>query len=180
MRKGMMFALLLCAGCLQGCMPTEKSEQERWRQANEIDQAERESVRATMAEHRKADSNEHAAISQQITKEHTIQTPDKMDALAAMQAQFAAQAKAITDAAMASVALANKAADDRTAVAKAENAAMPKNPMLGEAGTAILALVSSVVGAFTGVKIFPPKTSSEQTKTAIAALNAKVGLPVTT
>ena len=183
MRKYMslsLLSLLLCGGCLgAGCMPTEKSEQERWKQAQDSDAAERASVRATMEENRKVSTQEHAALSQQVTKEHTIQTPEKMDALAGAQAAFAAQVKVITDAAAMAIEKANKAADDRIAVVLKANSEMPKNPMGSEAMTAIGTVLASIAGAFGVAKMSPSKASSEASAKAIAALNAKVGLPVT-
>lgn len=173
--------LAFFGGCLgTGCMPTEQSEQQRWKQATEIDAANRAVIQADMRAAREANEKRLDALSQQVTKEHTVQTPEKMDALAGVQAQFAAQAKAITDATAMAIAAANKAADDRVAAVVATNAAMPKNPMMGEAMTAIGTIVASIAGAFGIAKLSPSKGSSDESARAIAALNAKVGLPITT
>ncbi len=176
MRKLICLLGMLCVGCLQGCMPTEQSEQQRWKQATEIDAANRAVIQADMKAAREASEAKIAALSQQMTKEHGIQTPEHADALAGAQAQFAAQAKAIADAALAAIADANKAADDRIAAVVKANMEMPKAPMVNEAWTALTVLVSGIAGMFGG-KLLPTKTSSIETKEAIAAIKAKVGIP---
>jgi len=139
----------------------------RWKQTMDADAAARAEVQVTMKEHRTADKGEHAALSNQITEEHKTQTPEKMDALVSIQASFQQQLAAITAKADAAIAAANKAADDRVAAIRAENAAMPKAPLVDETTKWIGGLLAALAGAF----FINKKLPSDSSIAGLAAVN---------